>query len=129
VARSRHGALVFLLAATLLGTPHAFAQAQGSEQPDASHRAYEAALKCFVANGRAIGLQERAGDLESAARYEQKARLSFDAAVRLGQSLGFSGTRINQDLGIAQGRELPQMVSDTVYFERAVATCRALGLM
>ncbi|MBJ7318051.1 MAG: hypothetical protein JHC96_04550 [Brevundimonas sp.] len=101
--------------------------ASGTSNP--TQAAYDAALRCFVANGRAIGLQERAGNAEAASRYEQKARLSFDTAVRLGQSLGLSGSRINQDLGIAQGRELPQMVNDRRYFEQAVSTCRALGLM
>lgn len=118
-----------LVAATVLSAP-AMAQTQPpTNSRNTAQTAYDSSLRCFVANGRAIGVQERAGDAQAAARYEQKARLSFDTALRLGQSLGFSGTRINQDLGIAQGRELPQMVNDRRYFEQAVATCRALGLM
>ena len=104
--------------------------AAAQTQPNASRQAaYEAAMKCFVANGRASGLNERAGDTANVARYEAMSRRSFDTAVHLGEALGYSGGRINQDFGITQSRELPRMVQDRQYFEAAVAFCRALELM
>lgn len=91
--------------------------------------AYEASMKCFVANGHAAGLRNRAGQPRQAAAYDASARVAFDAATNLGRTLGYTNRRINQDFGLVQSRELPPMVADTAYFQRAVATCRALGLM
>lgn len=117
------GAMLCSAVAALAG----LASAQSPASAD--QRAYEAALKCFVANGHASGLRTRAGQTSLAAAYDASARTSFDAATRLGRRLGYSGQRIDQDFGIVQARELPQMVTDTAYFRQAVATCRALGLM
>lgn len=86
-------------------------------------------MKCFVANGHAMGGRERAGDSAKAAYYETKARQSFDTAVKLGNALGFTGLRINQDFGMVQARELPTIVKDESYFLSIAATCKAMGLM
>lgn len=91
--------------------------------------AYTAAIRCFVANGAASGEREDAGDAKEAARYERAARRSFDTAVKLGGVLGYSGSRINQDLGLAQAKELPKLVADPAYNRQTMATCRALGLL
>lgn len=114
-------ALAVSLGANAVGADDATARA--------NTMAYRAAMKCFVANGHAVGLRQRAGDTAKAAVYESKARLSFDTAVKLGRALGYSGDRINEDFGLAQTRELPPMVTDQRYFISAVATCKALGLM
>lgn len=103
------------------------AYAQPNDQ--ANRAAYGHAMKCFVANGHARGMRQRAGDEAKAAAYETKARMSFDTAVKLGRALGYSGDRMDQDFGLAQTRELPAMVSDQKYFVEAAATCKALGLM
>ena len=91
--------------------------------------AYDATMKCFIANGAASGERGDAGDAEAASRYERAARRSFDLAVQLGGKLGFSGGRINQDFGLAQARELPKLVADPAYNRSVAATCKALGLM
>ena len=95
----------------------------------ANRMAYEASMKCFVANGVATGEREDAGDREAAARYERTARKSFNTAVKLGEALGYTGTRINQDFGLAQARELPKLATDGAYNRTTATTCRALGLM
>ncbi|MDP1735992.1 MAG: hypothetical protein Q8L23_00975 [Caulobacter sp.] len=107
----------------------AAAQSGADATARANRMAYDAAMKCFVANGHAIGLRERAGDTVKAAYYETRARLSFDTAMKLGAVLRLSGSRIDQDFRLAQTRELPPMVTDETYFLDAVATCKALGLM
>ncbi|MGA0546826.1 hypothetical protein ACO2Q1_16265 [Brevundimonas sp. VNH65] len=114
-----------MLAASAFSASVAVAQAT----PRGNALAYEAALKCFVANGHASGLRARAGEPQRAAAYDLSARQSFDAATRLGQLLGYSNQRISQDFGLVQSRELPAMVADAAYFRQTVATCRALGLM
>ncbi len=91
--------------------------------------AYDAALKCFVANGNAEGERRDAGDHEGAARYDASGKRSFDAAVKLGQMLGLTNRQMNHDLDTAQAIELPKMVKDRDYFIDAVATCKGLGLM
>lgn len=105
--------------------------AEPAQQATAQARrsAYDAAMKCFVASGYVIGERERAGDAAGAARYEQHARRSFDTALGLGRALSLSGSRIDQDLGLAQTRHLPPMVADRRYLEQSVSMCRALGLM
>lgn len=96
---------------------------------DSNQTAYAAAIKCFIANSVAKGNSHDAGYTAEAAAYETKARESFDIAVTLGKTLGYSGGRINQDMGMAQGQELPKLVQNKAYFRQAVATCKALGLM
>ena len=95
----------------------------------ANRSAYGAAMRCFVADGIARGDQQDAGNEAKAAAFEAKARKSFDTAVKLGNLLGYSGSRVNQDFGMAQTYELPKMIKDTTYYRKAVATCKALGLM
>lgn len=105
------------------------AVAQSATTAKATPEAYAAAMKCFVANGHAEGMKQRSGDTAAAARYEAGSRASFDAALKLGKTLGYSNRRMNQDFEMVQVRELPPMVTDTDYFRRAVTTCRTLGLM
>ncbi len=102
----------------------------GNAGSDADTRAaYQAALKCFVANGNAEGERRRAGDQTGAARYDATAKQSFDGAVKLGQMLGLSNRQMNDDLDAAQATELPRMIKDRAYFIDAVASCKGLGLM
>jgi len=91
--------------------------------------AYEVALRCFIANGRADGVEQRAGDHAAAARYRTSARQSFDALVVLGTALGKNRTGIEGDIRAAQEAELPRMVSDSAYYRSVISTCRAYGLM
>jgi hypothetical protein len=110
-----------------------FAQsATGQTSEDASTRAnriaYESALKCFVAEGSVAGREKDAGDKVQQAAYEGRARQSFDIANALGGKLGYSGSHISQDFGLAQTEELPKLVSDPQHLKRVLATCEALGL-
>jgi hypothetical protein len=109
----------------LMVSAPAIAQATPAE----NQAAYAAAMKCFVVNGNATGERLDAGDSAEAAAYEAQARRLFDLAVRLGQSLGYSRDRMEQDFGLAQARELPKLVKDVAYYRSAAATCRAMGLM
>lgn len=120
-------ALTALVAA--LPTNQACAQSTDDPVMRANRGAYEAAIKCFIANGHASGLRERAGDPEKAKYYDAKAHLSFDTATKLGAALQLSGSQIDEDFGTAQARELPTMVTDQKYFGVIVANCKALGLM
>jgi hypothetical protein len=95
----------------------------------ANRMAYETAIKCFIVDGIATGDQRDAGDKAKASAFESKARESFDTATKLGDALGYSGSRVNQDFGLAQAYELPKMIKDSGYYRKAAAVCKALGLL
>ena len=90
---------------------------------------YTAALRCVVADGHASGDRQRAGDTAKAAYYEGKGKDAFDAAKVVAKALGLSWDRFSADVQATQDRELPTMVNDDAYFRRAVADCKAMGLM
>lgn len=91
--------------------------------------AYDAAMKCFVADGIVSGDYDKAGNAAKASEFEAKARTSFDAALKLGQTLGYSNEHIHEDFGLVQARELARMMTDGTYFRNAATTCKALGMM
>jgi len=94
-----------------------------------SRMAYDATLKCAVANGLASDDHHDAGDATKAAEYRAKARRSFDLAYQIGAKLGLSESQIARDLEFAQDSELPRMMRDRSYYLSTAATCKALGLM
>ncbi len=118
------------LAALVVGL--VFSAASAGKADDANARstrmAYDIAMKCFVANGVARGNNRDLGKTAEAAKYEANARQSFNAASNLGDKLGYSGTRINQDFGMAQADQLPKLVKDAAYLERTLAMCGSAGL-
>jgi hypothetical protein len=95
----------------------------------ANHIAYDAAIKCFIANGILTGDEREKGDRAREAIFEAQARQSFEIAVKLGDALGYSGTRVNEDFGLAQTREMSKLMNNSAYFKSTAATCKALGLM
>lgn len=118
---------VVALALSMGGT----AQAAGDSAAvtDTYRALYVSGMKCFVANGHAAGLRRRAGDEAKATFYEAKGKEAFDVAVGAGKTLGYDSGKISSDFGLTQARELPAMVTDKPYFLKAVADCKALGLM
>lgn len=76
-------------------------------------KAYALAMRCFVASG---GKQDQA-----------HARPAFDAAVKLGQAMGFENARINVDFDWAISRESAKLAKDSTYREATLATCRKFG--
>lgn len=91
--------------------------------------AYDVTVRCFIANARADGVEQRAGNQAAAARYRASGRQSFDALVRLGTALGKSRAQMEADISLAQEVELPRMVADSAYYRSVIRTCRAYGLM
>jgi hypothetical protein len=108
-------------AATADGTDDAVARA--------NRIAYEATIKCAVANAMASDDRHDAGDEAGAADYQAKSKRSFELTYQLGGKLGLGEKRIAHDLDFAQLSEMPKMVRDRKYFLSAVATCKALHLM
>lgn len=123
---------LFIFGALASGMP-AESPANAQSTPAAPERAYrlayDASIKCFVANGRATGMRSRAGDAVGAAAYEAKARRAHAVAINAGTQLGYSPAQIERQFFVAQENELPRMIRDSAYFTQAVADCRALNLM
>jgi hypothetical protein len=115
---------VVTLAAWPCFAAHAIAGSSADTQA-----AYQAALKCYVANGEARAERLDAGDKAGAERYYASGQRSFDGALKLGRMLGFANRRLNHDIDGTQAKELPLMVRDRKYFISAVADCKGLGLM
>jgi hypothetical protein len=97
--------------------------------PSLIRESYYEAIVCFIANGHAKGLRERAGGAKKAAIYEKQAHEAFVVASTAGQQLGFTNDRIEAEFASIQKTELPLMVKDDAYFFREVARCKAFGLM
>ncbi len=90
---------------------------------------YDVALRCFVANVRAEGIERRAGRISEAERYVAAGRQAFEAMSTVGVALGKSRQQMEADIRAGQERELPRMVQDTDYYRAITANCRAYGLM
>ena len=105
------------------------AHAQGDAAEHANRLAYQAAMKCFVVNGRAANLRKKAGDVAGEQSYEAKASHAFDAAVTLGLKLSRNRDQIDADFSLVQVRELPELVRSDAYLRDAATTCKAMGLM
>jgi hypothetical protein len=95
----------------------------------ANRIAYDAAIKCAVANSLAGDDRHDAGDEAGATAYKSKSRRSFDLTYTLGEKLGYEQKQIAHDLDFAQLSEMPKMVRDRGYFLSSAATCKALHLM
>src|SRR5580704_1215538 len=106
----------------------AFAVGTATAQDDAMTRgnrmAYDSAIQCFIADGIVAGDERKDGNAAKQAALEAKARESFDIATRAGTALGYSGTRVNQDFGLAQASEMPRLMTDSAYFKRTAETCK-----
>lgn len=115
----------------MLATASSSASAQATTiRPNpATQAAYEAAIKCFVANGYGRSIKRDAGDMAAASRYEAAAAASWEAAHVIAVSWNYPETRLTRDIDLARERELPTLVRDAAYLRSTVATCRGLGLM
>lgn len=107
------------------------AHAQDADDPTtrANHLAYEASMRCFEANVLARSDAVDTGKKALAASFDDKAKRSFNAVMKLGGALGYTGSRIQEDFDRAQANELPKLVQDPTSFRTTTATCKALGLM
>lgn len=94
----------------------------------ANRSAYQLTMKCFVAEGVARGYDLHVGDTARADALERRARVSFDTAMKLGDELGYSGTRMNEDLGLTQSAEVLKFDHDINYLKAQIAKCESAGI-
>lgn len=97
-------------------------------QTDGKHRAYDYALRCFVAGGVAAG---ETGDPNgpAAAAIKAHAREAYDAAYKMGAALGYKKAQISADLHSYARAETRRLTTDAAYLATTRQDCAQLGLM
>ena len=97
--------------------------------PDANRKAYDYAIRCYVAGAVAVGDKRINPDGTLTASLKAASRRAFDTAHGMGKLLGLSRKRVSDDLD-AYGRvETIAMVRDDAYFQKTRSDCTKLGLM
>jgi hypothetical protein len=91
--------------------------------------AYEYALRCWAVAGYIASEPGVRRNVHASAQAEASARRAFDASVRMGTVLGYSGPQISEDLDSTARLEGALMLRDRSYFERTKAACQQLGLI
>jgi hypothetical protein len=96
---------------------------------DANRKAYDYAMRCYVAGAVAVGDKRINPDGTLTVSLKAASRRAFDAAHGMGKLLGLSRKRVSDDLD-AYGRvETIAMVRDDAYFQKTRNDCTKLGLM
>jgi hypothetical protein len=111
-----------LAAAALAATGAAGGQAPGQKT------AYEYALKCWAVAGYIASDPEIRRNPEGLARTKASGERAYNAAMKMGELLGYERTQIADDLDAAGRLEGALMLRDRSYFERTRAACDQLGL-
>jgi hypothetical protein len=97
--------------------------------PAANRKAYDYAIRCYVAGAVAVGDKRINPDGTLTVSLKAASRRAFDAAHGMGKLLGLSRKRVSDDLD-AYGRvETIAMVRDDAYFQKTRNDCTKLGLM
>jgi hypothetical protein len=97
--------------------------------PAANRKAYDYAIRCYVAGAVAVGDKRINPDGTLTVSLKASSRRAFDAAHGMGKLLGLSRKRVSDDLD-AYGRvETIAMVRDDAYFQKTRNDCTKLGLM
>lgn len=97
--------------------------------PDANRKAYDYAIRCYVAGAVAVGDKRINPDGTLTASLKAASRRAFDAAHGMGKLLGLSRKRVSDDLDAYSRVETIAMVRDDAYFQKTRNDCTKLGLM
>lgn len=103
--------------------------AVAAPQPPANREPYELAIRCFLANRLAARSRQKQGDQAGAAAYDAKGKTAFGVAGIMGEVLGYSTERVNQDMQRMMEPEMARMMNEPGYFKSVAAACKAAELM
>ena len=106
-----------------------FARSSAIASDQDTRHAYDAALRCYVANGEVYSAFKRNGDTANAALFDKKAHTAYDLAYSYGGMLGFSRQKIAADLQEATDTELPKLIADSSYLTSTAKDCKYWGMM
>lgn len=105
------------------------AQVAAQDGMDAARNAYSYALRCFAANSVATSDKRYNPNGRNDAALKQGAYRAYNAAQVMGSRLGYSKSRIADDLTKSGNVEGTLMLRDDGYFQRARADCQKLGML
>ena len=91
--------------------------------------AYDAALKCFVANGYLKGTFEKSGDSANASLFDARAHKAFDLAFSYGDMLHLSQQQVKADISRTSDPELRKLLTDGSYLTVIAKDCKYWGMM
>ena len=97
--------------------------------PDANRKAYDYALRCYVAGAVAVGDKRINPDGTLTASLKAGSKRAFDTAYGMGKILGYAKQRVSSDLDAYSRVETIIMVRDDAYFQKTRTDCAKLGLM
>lgn len=109
---ARRAVIGIVYLACVLASTHAVLAASSPTQRQKLEQAYGHALRCLNAN--------------AARKNTAGAKLSFDAAMKLGRLLGYDNRRLNADFEL--GPEMAKMARNDAYLQQALQDCAQLGL-
>lgn len=93
------------------------------------NRAYQAALKCFVANGHVEASFKESGDTANERLFNNRAEKAFKLAYLWGGMAHLSQERIKSDLNQAEDTELRKLLRDGSYLTTVAKECKQWGMM
>lgn len=92
-------------------------------------KAYEGAVRCFVANGHLVATFRERGDAANSKLFTDRAQRAHQAAGGYGSFLRLTKSQMEQDFSTASDRELPKLMTDPRYLTSVAAACKRDGLM
>ena len=106
-----------------------FACSAASASDQDTRNAYEAARRCYVANGDVYSAFKRNGDTANAKLFDKKAHTAYDLAYLYGDMLHLSREQIAADIQVMTDSELPKLVKDSNYLTDVAKDCKHWGMM
>lgn len=94
-----------------------------------TQRAYDAARRCYVANGHVYDSFKQSGDAANTSLFEAKAKKSFDLAYSYGHQLHLSNDEIATDIHQTTDVELRKLLADSAYLTTVAKDCKYWGMM
>jgi hypothetical protein len=97
--------------------------------PDANRKAYDYAMRCFVAGTVAVSDKRVNIDAATDTAMRQAAKRAYDATYAMGKVLGYARSRVKSELDTVTAVEGRMMLRDEAFFERTRTQCVQLGMM
>jgi hypothetical protein len=96
---------------------------------DANRKAYDYAMRCFVAGTVAVSDKRVNIDAATDTAMRQAAKRAYDATYAMGKVLGYARSRVKSELDTVTAVEGRMMLRDEAFFERTRTQCVQLGMM
>lgn len=96
---------------------------------DANRKAYDYAMRCFVAGTVAVSDKRLNIDAATNTAMRQAAKRAYDATYAMGKTLGYTRSRVKSELDTVTAVEGRLMLRDEAFLARTRTQCVQLGMM